>query len=98
MRQIVLGYPVAKIGRKQKRLLAITLNEIAHPTIPTKLTAKSDRLLDVGTAAGERFDQDITEAFMSEREDEQRRPGHVGKGVSTQPGSDVAASNATLET
>jgi len=45
MREIVFGYPVAKIGRKQKRLLAITLNEVAHPTILTKLTAKFDRLL-----------------------------------------------------
>ena len=40
MRQIVLGYPVAKIGRKQKRLLAITVNEVAHPKILTKTHRK----------------------------------------------------------
>ena len=40
MRQIALRYPVAKIGRKQKRLLAITVNEVAHPVILTKTHRK----------------------------------------------------------
>ena len=40
MRQIVLGYPVAKVGRKQKRLLPITVHKLAHPEILTKTHRK----------------------------------------------------------
>jgi hypothetical protein len=45
VRQIVLRDPVPKIGRKQKGLVPLAVNKLAHAAILTENAPKSDRLL-----------------------------------------------------
>ena len=58
VRQIILGDPITKIGRKQKRLVPITIDELAHGTILTEPHAKVRQTASACFPHTETFDRD----------------------------------------
>ena len=80
MRQIIRRDPVPQIGRKQKRLVPITVNEVAHPVILRQIQPKVRQTASTKTSSATqyrnvRFPTHLTSHVDRERASCQGTPG-----------------------